>query len=176
MSDWPVLGSVEKCVLNTASFESSVGQFYTSTSGGLAAAVWPTANLAIYTPVKVQTQCTVYKLSFQVGVQSGNYDIGIYDEAGNQIVAKGSTAVPVAGIALVDIADTTLTPGLYFFALCIDNITATVNRMSFTSSLLRTLGVQAQALASVTLPNPATFSTPTATLVPVIHAHLVATA
>ena len=49
---------------------------------------------------------------------------------GVQLVAKGSTAVPVAGIATADITDTPLTPGTYFLAMAIDSATAAVWRHS----------------------------------------------
>jgi hypothetical protein len=139
-----------------------------------AAAVWPAANRALYIPCVLEVPATVYKMSFVVSVQSGNYDIGIYDANWNRIVSKGSTAVPVAGIAMVDIADTALMPGVYFLALNIDNITASVIRVGPGLQTCQALGVQQQAVGAVTLPNPATPANPASSYFPIIAAHLVA--
>jgi len=133
--------------------------------------VWPTANLVIYVPVVVLAPITAYQMGIRVVTQSGNLDIGIYDEMGNRLVSAGSTAVAVAGVQAVNITDTPLTPGVYFLALCIDNTTASVGSTGVPTALqLQTFGIQQQALGSVTLPNPATFANPANAYVPMIFA------
>ena len=118
-------------------------------------------------PVIVESYVTAYQIAFEVTTQAGNYDVGIYDEAGTQLVAKGSTAVPVAGLATADITDTPLEPGTYFLAMSINNSDgrrlAAVDRHPRLDAPLA--GVQDQDTAFV-LPNPATFSTPGSTYYP----------
>lgn len=138
----------------------------TATSGS---AIWPAANRAIYVAFSVDQTVTAYQMGFEVGTQSGNYDIGIYDVNSVLLVSTGSTAVPVAGMASADITDTVLTPGNYFMALCIDNVTAAVQRHNSGSvGALSVMGVQDQDVGAVTLPNPAVMTVCGAVYVPVI--------
>ena len=140
-------------------------------SGGdfTAGAVWPAANRAIYVPFIVDSIVTAYQMAIEVTVQSGNLDVGIYDELGNRLVSKGSTAVGAAGIQLIDITDTVLTPNTYYAALNVDNTTAAVTRISAIAALwLQSIGVQQQAVGAVTLPNPATFANPASAYLPCI--------
>lgn len=73
---------------------------------------------------------TFNNVAFYIGVQSGNVDVGIYDDdgasgsAGTRLVSAGSTACPVSGAALIAITSTTLAPGMYWAALEFDNGTA----------------------------------------------------
>jgi len=115
-------------------------------------------------------------MAFIVSTQSGNCDVGIYDELGNRLVSSGSTAVGVAGIQVIDIADTALTPGVYFLAMNVDNTTALFNSSSTPTGLqLQTCGMQQQALGSVTLPSSATFANPAAAFLPALFAAMEAT-
>jgi hypothetical protein len=131
-------------------------------------AVWPSANLALYIGCTIDRPMLAQKIGVQVGTQSGNLDVGIYDERGNRLVSMGSTAVAAAGLQVLDIADTWLEPGTYFVAMCVDNTTAAFHRLSIATSFARALGVQQQAVGAVTLPNPATFATMTQSYVPAI--------
>jgi hypothetical protein len=145
-------------VVNACGDISQAG-FYSAIAIGPTSAVWPTANLAIYMPFYLERPALAQKMAVQVAIQSGNCDVGIYDEKGNRLVSMGSTAVAVAGLQVFDIADTWLKPGTYFMAMCVDNITASFWRISTTSNALgRMFGLQQQAVGAVTLPNPATFA------------------
>lgn len=133
--------------------------------------VWPAANRAIYMPVVVSIPVVVTNLSVIVAVQSGNMDVGIYSETGTRIVSAGSTAVGAAGLQVFNIADTTLVPGVYFLAMCVDNTTASVsttNASAYSAVVLRTAGCQQQAVGAVTLPSTATFANPEGTYAPLV--------
>ena len=169
MPDFPKSGPlIDRMVHSTGGLSTLVGQMMFSIGTGLFGSnTWPAANRALYLPFAMERQATAYKMAFHVATQSGNYDIGIYDEFGNRLVSTGSTAVPAAGIAVADIADTVLIPGIYFNALCIDNTTCAVrSSTSPVAELLRLAGVQQQAVGAVTLPNPATFANPASAYVP----------
>ena len=133
-----------------------------------ASSVWPAANRALYMPFEIHDVCTAYQIAFVVGVQSGNLDVGIYDEVKNRLVSAGSTAVGAAGVQVVNITDTVLTPGCYFLAMCVDNITAAFQAVTggITALALQTFGVQQQAVGAVTLPDPATFANPASAYLP----------
>lgn len=163
MSDWqgqviqpPVIGS-----MSSHSGQASATYCYGSVT--ITNQTWQAANRALYWPVEVQSACTAYQIAFQVGTQSGNCDVGIYDEQGKRLVSSGSTAVAAAGVQVIDIADTLLIPGVYFLAMNVDNTTAAFQIGSiFSIAQLQSLGMQIQNLASVTLPDPATFANPSA--------------
>ena len=135
------------------------GNLHVSTNTG----AWPSANRAYYWPFQVGVTVTAYQMAILVITQSGNLDVGIYDENANRLVSMGSTAVGAAGIQTFDIANTVLTPGTYFAAMCVDNITASFGRISAPDvASHRAIGTQQQAVGAVTLPDPATFASPTA--------------
>lgn len=170
MSDWQGVG-FNPSVLSTADprcggASGSVLFALTLSAGG----TWPAANRALYCPVEVSTACTAYQMAIQIAVQSGNLDIGIYDELGNRLVHSASTAVAAAGVQVVNITDTVLNPGVYFLALNVDNTTASVFRNGTTTALtLNSWGLQQQAVGAVTLPDPATFANPASAYVPAIY-------
>lgn len=140
-----------------------------------AAAVWPAINKALYIPVLLNRHATAYQMGVIVGTQSGNLDVGIYDMNGVRLVSAGSTAVAAAGLQIVNITDTPLSPGLYYLAMCVDNTTAAFNRGSVGAVQSQVSGMQEQAVGAVTLPSTATFANPAASYCPVIMASLVAT-
>lgn len=168
MPDWPngylAQNSSTYCSVSQAS-GLAYGQYMSGTGG--TSAVWPAANRAIYVPFIVNKQVTAFQIAFQVGTQSGNLDVGIYNEQGVRLVSSGSTAVAAPGLQAVNITDTTLTPALYFMAMCVDNVTAAFMRFSGISAIwLQAFGVQQQAVGVVTLPDPATFANPASAYVP----------
>jgi hypothetical protein len=75
--------------------------------------------MAIYIPFRVFEETTFKRILFVPSVATGNVDIGIYDAFGTKIITTGSFAKP-AGITATVIADTVLTPGLYYMALAHD--------------------------------------------------------
>jgi hypothetical protein len=164
MSDFPDIGFSES-IHTTFTYPGSPLRGIGASSTG----TWPVANRAIYAAVHIRSTVTVYKMGLIVGVQSGNLDVGIYSETGTRLVSSGSTAVAAAGLQVVDIADTTLTPGLYYLALCIDNTTASVFRNAQTNiSFQQVVGIRSQAVGAVTLPTTATFANHTSQYVPLV--------
>jgi hypothetical protein len=137
-----------------------------------AGAVWPAANRALYCPILVEEFVTVTQMAVWPTVQSGNLDIGIYNEVGSRLISSTSTAVGVgAALQAVNINDTPLSPGVYFLALNVDNTTAAFQRSSGGGSgSLQICGLQQQAVGAVTLPSTATFANPANAYVPLIQA------
>ena len=137
-----------------------------------AAAAWPTANKAIYCPVLVDRVITVTQMAVVNGATvNGNLDLGIYDEAGNKVVSKGSTAQSgTNAVQALDITDTELKPGLYFLALASSSGTATFFRANGASTeVTRVCGLQQQTSAFA-LPSTATFANPSQNYSPLIYA------
>ena len=89
---------------------------------------WPVANQALFVPFNVCTPIVVNALFWGNGnVVSGNVDAGIYDIKLNRIVSTSPT--PQAGAnypQIISITPLALTPGKYYLALAIDNVTSTI--------------------------------------------------
>lgn len=132
-----------------------------------AGAVWPVANKALFCPFYLEVPCLAQKMGTVVTTQSGNYDLGIYDERGSKLVSFGGGAVPAAGLATQDITDTTLNPGTYYMAMSCDNTTAAFARGNVQLNLQRLAGVQEMATAYV-LPATLTFTTPATNYFPIL--------
>lgn len=137
---------------------------------GVNSYTWFASNRAFFVPFQLTQSITVVKMFIQNGAAvSGNFDIGIYDEAFVRKVSSGSTAHAGVNIAQeIDVADTVLTAGRYYWALCFDNTTATLMMSNATTSeRLKTRGCFQQALGAVTLPANATPASLTSTSVAV---------
>lgn len=163
MSDWPTdtTNLAAMGTLCTLGEDSPVGDLSSALNGNLGSGSWNIgANLGVFVPILVRSQTTVYKMVWQNGtVVSGNLDVGIYDSERNRLVSLGSTAQSgVSSVQVGDIADTTLAPGLYYFAMTVDNqATATYQRSSVSNSVLITSGM-AQMASAFPLPATATFT------------------
>ncbi len=167
MPDWPAAAPLTGSLIHTAHPRGgTTGGLVCSAHIASGATVWPAANRALYVPFEIYAPCAALQIGFNVAVQSGNLDVGIYDVAGNRIVSSGSTGVAAAGDQVVDIADTTLPAAAYFLAMSCDNTTASFLAITLVAPVLQSIGVQQQALGSVTLPNPATFANPAAGYIP----------
>jgi hypothetical protein len=105
----------------------------------------PTIVPEIFTPITAM---------IDVSVQSGNLDVGIYDEGNTRLWSAGTTAVAVAGTQTFTVAGITLNPGLYYLAMACDNVTASFFRFA-SATISRPIGSQQQATAFV-LPSTST--------------------
>lgn len=159
MPQWPAEVENFDAPQAESSFGGSVGD--TLMSAGISAttsAVWPTANTAILVPFICEVKQNIKGMSFFVTTASGNYDVGIYDENGTSRVSLGSTAVPAAGFAFANFADTDLEPGCYWMAMSVNNITASFHMSNnFSTQMQRACGIYAQASAFA-LPSTISFN------------------
>ena len=120
---------------------------------------WPSANLAIYVPLRVVSRVVVKQLWLAAtATGTGNADCGVYNSGGTRLVSAGSTA-RVAAVAeqVFDVTDTTIGPGLYYWALSCSNNTDQVKSLVPVAPLPAAWGVLSEALGSVTLPATATW-------------------
>jgi len=91
-------------------------------SGGSAGSqAWPAANIAIGYGFVIPEPVIVYDAWYAAGATAGgNFDIGIFDTAGNLIVNTGSTARVVSAHTNVALTDTTLAVGHYYACMTAD--------------------------------------------------------
>ncbi len=178
MPDFP-----ETSVLPQKTLVSNWGAQSLAAEAGLAqnlppatGAVWPAANRALFTAIYIEHQCVAKRLAVVVTTQAGNLDLGIYDETGARIVAKGTTATAAAGTQILDItsgvtgtASPTLSPGTYFLGMGCSSGTAAFKSSTLTSAeMCRICGLQQASLASEVLTATPTFANPASAYWPVI--------
>jgi hypothetical protein len=177
MADWPkdVLDFAPFGGFSTAGEGCPVADLLLTTGPGMTsnANVWPLANLAMYFPIVTRREITLYQLGWQNGgAVTGHVDVGVYDNNQNRLVSAGSTVQsPISTIQLVDIADTTLPPGVYYLAMVADTGTGQNFRGTTVGSgntgTLRACGAAQQATA-FPLPSTATFAAITQIMVPLV--------
>ncbi len=141
--------------LHAAGFES-FGPFLRAMNAGLLNTAWPAANQAFFVPFTVSEPLTVLALWWQNGgTVSGNVDAAIYDESFNRLVSTGSTAqAGASAMQVVDVPDTMLVPGRYFFALALNNTTGRILLATVSYPGPQSAGALYQP-AAFPLPNPA---------------------
>jgi hypothetical protein len=133
---WRLIGTSWAWKLLAAAVPGAAGIGYCSTLGNGVPAYAKTTTLhvatasdAIAAQFTPDRSFTINKLNwFTGGASSGNYDIGIFDDAGTLLWSKGSTAYPAINTSVIE----TVSPGVavtqgtrYWVRLTVDNVTAT---------------------------------------------------
>jgi hypothetical protein len=123
------------------------------------ATAYPTANLAIYVPIRVRYPVTIRKLWVPSGTTgTGNFDLGLYNAAGTRLVSTGSQAKGTSAVEqVIDVTDTPIAAGLYYLAICADSGTDTYYGAVMAAPLPAAVGVLTQDVGSVTLPATASW-------------------
>lgn len=173
MSDLPTAIDYSLPVISTGSI-NAIG----AETAGMAinvntvAAAWPSANLAIFVPVRIGYPFTAVKMFWINGATVGtnSVDVGIYDNQGNRLVNSGGTVTAGAtGIQIVSITSTTLEPGLYYMAMAANGTTDTSLRGGTGGIATPWALVGAYQMATAyTLPSTATFAQMAQTTMPII--------
>lgn len=141
-----------------------------------AAAVWPTANLAIFNRFSTSVSRSYRYVNLQVGVSSGNIQVGIVSFSPDtattvnavKVVDSGIIACPTAGAQRIDLGEVLLPAGDYGLFLWCDNTTAqfmhgigtgwNASRTTFNATLgtgvgtsVITMGISTRWVAGLTL-------------------------
>lgn len=144
---------------------ASSHQYGLTTTGSQASAVWPTAKLVFYYPFRVPHPGMVVEgLWWNNGATaSGNIDAGIYSAGPGgpqqKLCSTGSTAQGTISVRQdVDITDYLLGGGNFYFALTVDNTTATLSRAQIAAAIWpnNLLGILEETTGSFGLPAVAT--------------------
>lgn len=135
---------------------------------GVATAVWPVANQAIFCPFMLTKTVTAVMMFTINGLPiNGNIDIGLYDELGNRIVSIGGVAQAGGNtIQTFDIADTLVGPGVYYMALVLDNNAGHINRRALFANTSPAILGMAEMANAYPLPAVAVMATVTGNSVP----------
>lgn len=122
-------------------------------------ATWPSANAAIFMPIRIIEPTLIVNIAVSNGTLAGNTDVGIYSLNGVRLVSSGSTA-QAGSFQTFDIADTMLGPGVYYAAVARDEATTgTTFRHSFASNVIPKIIGMAEMAAAFPLPATATLAT-----------------
>lgn len=92
-----------------------------------------TTNDAHLMPVVVPKEVTITKIRIaEVITSSGNINVGVFNSALTSLRTSGSVACPAAGVDRDVSLSSSLTfgPGLYYFAIAMDNTTASIRRFA----------------------------------------------
>lgn len=119
-----------------------------------ASLAWPDDNRAVLLPLTIPSPYTIRFFRFSAGaVQSGNFDMGVYDHFGTLLRSLGSTTFPAPNsFSSIPITALTLQPGTYFVAFVIDNQVAEVFGQGFVNA--RVLVIAGLRGASPAFPLP----------------------
>jgi hypothetical protein len=160
VADWPDIPSLLTPISTITPYDLHSIGIGGGGPGGPASATWASANLALYIPFRISAPLTITQLFLMNGATaSGNVDIGIYDTAGTRIIATGTTGqVGTNVIQAVNVADTLIGPGAFYFALALNGTTGTVfMSTSFLAAQCQLVGM-AQQPSAFPLPATATFA------------------
>lgn len=123
-------------------------------------------NTAMFTSFYVPHTQLIDRVFFEVAVQNGNVDVGIYDDDGTagapatRLSSSGSTACPAVGGASIAVTEVSLTPGNYWAALASDSATASFR---YGTGMLTVVGFITPRYSKTTsFPLPASIAAPTA--------------
>lgn len=155
-------------IISTCGWESCGDAFVTLTSAQ-ASTAWGTANQVRFVPFYITSPIVVVKLLAHNGsTANGNSDIGIFDTAGNRIVAGANpTQAGTSQWQEFDITDTPLNPGMYYVGLKNSGTTGTYYA---TGSLHygKLLGVVSAAGAAGGLATSYTYAVLDAAVIPLV--------
>lgn len=128
---------------------------------------WPLANLAIYVPIYFNEAGTIFQVGCGAGATAGgNFDIGLYDMAGNKIQTTGTSARTLSAWNAVNWTDLVVAPGWYYAAMSADG-TNNYSGVAPAAGTAEAVGVCEQTTAFV-LPTTATLTRTTRAFVPTI--------
>lgn len=138
-----------------------------------ASLAWPTANMAVYTPVRILVPTLIKQFFCMNGATvSGNVDVGVYTFDGVRVSSAGSTAqAGTNAIQTFNVTDFMLGQGTYYMAIALSNTTGTFfsNQLATNIWQMEIAGVLEQTSA-FPLPATATFAAISTTTRPtVIH-------
>ena len=124
-----------------------------------------TANTALALPFTIAHPFLIRKIFWGNGATAttDSVDVGVYNANFGLVVATGSTSVTGANATQeVDVTDTLIKPGVYYFAFVQNGTTFTPIGGAFGTTQLR--GVGAVQMSSGAFPLPSTFVPETLTL------------
>jgi hypothetical protein len=137
-------------------------------------ATWPAANRILYIPVVVEEGASIFQFwTYNGSTAAGSIDVGIFNSSLAKVISSGAVSQSgTSTLQLFDVADTPITPGLYYLGLSETDNTSTFLRSSANFVALAAEGVLQEG-GSGTLPATATPVAPASSYLPLFGASLV---
>lgn len=127
---------------------------------------WPSANRALFIPFVISRPWRATQAVVGCGTTAGgNFDVGIYDYAGNLLTSSGGIARAASSEVVAAFADVDLGEGLYYMAMAVSTTNTMMASAPAQAGLLKCCGVKEMASA-YTLPSTATFATVSSAYLP----------
>lgn len=171
MSDWPA--QVEKWGLEQGFISIGSPLALGAAAYRIGAAVspasvaWPAINRVLLWPFRLPRQVTVYQVTVGCGATAGgDFDAGIYDEAGNRLMNTSSTARVASSEVHVNTADLIIGPGVYWAALQASGTDNYIGQNAANAGLVKATGIRQASPGSFGLPATVTFETAAGVMVP----------
>jgi hypothetical protein len=121
---------------------------------------WPAANRVLAIPFRIPRTVTIYQIVVGCGATAGgNFDAGIYDWAGNRLVAAGSTGRSANVEVVCNITDTVLQHGRYYMCLQVDGTSNMMANTAAQAGLSKAVGLKQASPGSFPLPSTLTWET-----------------
>jgi hypothetical protein len=130
---------------------------------------WPANNRAVYCPVHLPSRFTIARFMLANGTSvSGNFDMGIYDDAGTRLLSTGAVAQSGTNVVqYAGVTDQSFPAGHYYLALVLSSTGGETRRVVISDQYQgRVCGLLQEALGSTVLPTTMTGVSFTNTLVP----------
>jgi hypothetical protein len=158
MSDFPQSVPFNPFVVTTYSVQC----IFQNCSSSPSSIAWPSANLAVYYPIRLVQPFTTVSMFAIIGTAlSGGVDMGIYDSKGSRLISSGiGTPTAINSIYSKSVA-ISLGPGHYFMAMS-NGVVTSFQSVTSNASGLRAVGSFQQASA-FPLPATAAFAARTGT-------------
>lgn len=135
-------------------------------AGAPSSTAWPAANRALFIPFVLPQPIVVTQAVVGCGsTGSGNFDVGVYDAAGNLIVSSGATARSASSEVVAALTDTRLGEGLYYMALAADGTNNYIAGVPAQVGIVKAMGIK-EAASSYTLPATVTYATASSAFIP----------
>jgi hypothetical protein len=134
-----------------------------STQAAHTAAVWPSANKAIYVPIIFPYPATITSIGFFAGNGTGNYDLGFYDGYSKaRLASTGTTAMTATGAKTLTFTQPLRVDAgrLYYGGLALSSTSGTAGSHSVLTANCIICGLAQEVSA---LPLPATMTPTVAT-------------
>jgi len=173
MGDFPTTPQLPLTIWTFSRYSLLIGnRGIEAASGALASTAWGTANLGIFVPFELPMAYPVKNLFWMNGgVQSGNIDVGVYNDDLSRVCSTGSVAAGTIAVLqfAAPTADVVLTPGNYYWGVSMSSTTGTIFcQTTGTAAHNREMGLFQMASAGPPLPAAATITAAGQARVPVL--------
>jgi len=145
---------VPRHIVSTGRFSNVADMVRAANGNAFGSTGWPAGNRAFYYPLHIPQRFTVARFMIANGTAvAGNFDLGLYDNAGTRLVSIGATAQSgTSTTQYVGVTDQSFGPGHYYIGIVLSSTSGEVRRVTVDQYQQRVSGVLMENLGATTLP------------------------